>query len=85
MILPLAAANRDPKQFVDPNVVKLERKPNLHLSFGSDAHRSPGAGLATLELRVALKEWSSRISDFAFIDPENIRWSGGKFAVQSGL
>src|SRR5258708_20009544 len=57
IILPLAAANRDPKQFVDPNVVKLDRKPNLHLTFGSGGHRCLGASLATLELRAGLEEW----------------------------
>lgn len=78
IILPFAAANRDPKQFVDPNVVKLDRKPNLHLTFGSGGHRCLGAGLATLELRAGLEEWLRVIPDFSLVDPENIQWSGGQ-------
>jgi cytochrome P450 len=78
IILPLAAANRDPKQFVEPDVVKIDRTPNLHLTFGSGRHRCLGAGLATLELRVGLEEWLRVIPDFSLIDPENIRWSGGQ-------
>ncbi len=78
IILPLAAANRDPKQFVEPDVVKIDRTPNLHLTFGSGGHRCLGAGLATLELRVGLEEWMRVIPDFSLVDPENIRWSGGQ-------
>lgn len=78
IILPLAAANRDPKQFVEPDVVKIDRTPNLHLTFGAGRHRCLGAGLATLELRVGLEEWLRVIPDFSLIDPENIRWSGGQ-------
>ena len=78
IILPLAAANRDPQQFVEPNVVKIARTPNLHLTFGSGAHRCLGAGLATLELRVSLEEWLHAIPDFSLLDPENIHWSGGQ-------
>ena len=78
IILPLAAANRDPKHFVEPNAVKIDRAPNLHLTFGSGGHRCLEAGLATLELRVALEEWLRVIPDFSLVDPENIRWSGGQ-------
>lgn len=78
IILPLAAANRDPKHFVEPNAVKLDRTPNLHLTFGSGGHRCLGASLATLELRVGLEEWLRAIPDFFLVDPANIRWSGGQ-------
>lgn len=78
IILPLAAANRDPKHFVEPDHVKLDRTPNLHLTFGSGAHRCLGAGLATLELRVALEEWLRAIPNFSLVDPENIHWSAGQ-------
>jgi cytochrome P450 len=78
IILPFAAANRDPKQFVDPNIVKLDRKPNLHLTFGSGGHRCLGAGLATIELRVALEEWLRVIPDFSLVEPDSIQWSGGQ-------
>ncbi len=78
VILPLAAANRDPQQFVEPNLVKLDRTPNIHLTFGSGRHRCLGAGLATLELQVSLEEWLRVIPDFSLVDAENIRWSEGQ-------
>jgi cytochrome P450 len=78
IVLPLAAANRDPQQFVEPNLVKLDRTPNIHLTFGSGRHRCLGAGLATLELQVSLEEWLRVIPDFSLVDAEDVRWSEGQ-------
>lgn len=50
----LAAANRDPKVFDQPDKFKPERKPNPHLAFGFSNHACPAAMLGRDEIRVGL-------------------------------
>lgn len=55
VVVDVAAANRDPDVFEDPDAFRLDRDgapPNL--SFGFGAHRCVGAALAQLEVAVAL-------------------------------
>ncbi|MGI5350807.1 cytochrome P450 [Streptomyces sp. CA-250714] len=54
VILMLAAADRDPAVFADPDAVDLTRRKGLHLAFGRGAHSCLGAGVATLQLRAVL-------------------------------
>ncbi len=52
--LAIGAANRDPAQFADPDVLDIARKPNNHLAFGQGAHACSGMNVARLEARVAI-------------------------------
>lgn len=54
VILFLEAANRDGCVFENPHSIEADRQPNPHVAFGFGAHRCPGAGLARIELQVAL-------------------------------
>lgn len=60
-----ASANRDESVFPDPDAFILDR-PNIrdHLAFGRGPHNCVGAGLARLELRVALEELLARTEGF---------------------
>lgn len=65
---PLAAANRDPAYYPDPDEVVFDREPKPHLAFGMGPHRCLGVHLARAELRIGFTELRRRIPAFA-LDP----------------
>lgn len=56
------AANRDERQFPDPDSFIVDRDPNQHLSFGRGVHFCAGAGAVRLVGRVVLEELVSQVS-----------------------
>jgi len=59
LFLPLASANRDPKEFPDADKVIIDRTENRHLAFGAGPHRCLGSHLARQELLIGLTEWNN--------------------------
>ena len=65
----LAAANRDPRVFTNPDSYQAGRNPNPHLSFGAGIHFCLGAPLARLELLCALRALWQRFPKLKLAQP----------------
>ncbi len=61
----MAAGNRDPQRFADPDTLDFERADNRHLAFGWAAHFCFGAPLARMEGRIAFHALLGRLNDLA--------------------
>ena len=74
VFLVYAAANRDPRQFADPDRFDPMREDNEHLGFGSGIHTCFGGPLARLEVNLALEVFLRRVrSPRLVVDPPPYR------------
>jgi pimeloyl-[acyl-carrier protein] synthase len=73
VIAVLAAGNRDPERFQDPDRFDIERLDNRHLSFGWAAHFCFGAALARIEGQVVFEEMLRRFSDWS-LEANHLIW-----------
>jgi len=74
----LASANRDERQFKDPNTLDLGREPNKHVSFGLGIHYCLGAPLARLEGQIAVQTLVNRFPNLRLATPaESLKWRTG--------
>ena len=69
----LAAANRDPEKFAEPDRLDLARSDNPHLAFGQGNHYCLGSQLAKLEAEIAVGSLLRRFPDLRG-DPEPPDW-----------
>lgn len=74
VIVVMAAGNRDPERFPDPDRLDLARKDNRHLAFGWAAHFCFGAALARLEGQIAFQRILARLPNLALDTRVSLRW-----------
>jgi len=74
VLLLTGAAQRDPREYKEPNRFDIHRKIHRHLSFGFGQHLCLGKSLARQECRVAFEEILSRFPDYE-VDEAGLAWA----------
>jgi cytochrome P450 len=69
----MAAANRDPERFPDPDRLDITRSENRHVAFGWGAHFCFGGPLARIEAQVAFEEMIRMLPNWS-LEPGPLVW-----------
>ena len=72
VVVAIAAANRDPRRFSEPERLDVARSPNRHIAFSAGPHFCVGATLARAEAQIAVPGLVRRFPrlDLAVDEPE---------------
>jgi cytochrome P450 len=80
----IAAADRDPEAFPEPERFDVARSPNEHFAFGGGAHYCLGAHLARLEGQAAIGGLVRRFDDLRLVS-DRVEWGPSLFRVPGRL
>jgi cytochrome P450 len=78
----VAAADRDPSQFKNPEKFDITRDPNEHVAFGEGIHFCIGAPLARMEARVAFEAMLERFPRLRLKDPAIVPTYKGSYFLR---
>ena len=76
----IQSANRDPREFDDPDAFRWDRDIPRTLAFGHGPHFCIGVHLARLEGRLLLEQWLRRVDDYEVLEenaqrpPSSFQW-----------
>jgi len=76
----IAAANRDPAKFENPDELDIGRHPNEHIAFGDGPHSCLGQYLAHLEAEIAIASLLKRFPHLR-LETHEVEW-GGNFIIR---
>ena len=77
ILLNIGAANRDPEQFHNPNILNLNRAYKPNLSFGVGPHHCLGASLAKFSLNSFIETSSELLPNIHLNKNSNLIWGNG--------
>ncbi|OBK72435.1 cytochrome P450 [Mycobacterium sp. 1274761.0] len=84
----LASANRDEREYPDPDDFVWNRKIGRMLAFGRGQHFCLGVHLARLEITIMVSEWLKRVSEFHVVSeaasrpPSSFQWGWNSLPVE---
>jgi cytochrome P450 len=74
----LSSANRDERQFPEPEHFDITRTPNRHVAFGHGIHFCIGAPLSRLEASIALPILLAQLPDFHIVSEQSLELYEGR-------
>jgi cytochrome P450 len=78
VLVVIAAADRDPERFQDPDALDIARLDNRHLAFGKGIHHCLGAPLARMEGQIAIGTLLRRMPELRLKEPyQSLAWRPG--------
>lgn len=66
VLLVMAAANRDPRRWKNPDIFDVTRRPGGHVTFGAGIHGCVGQMMARLEAEALFEAMAARVDVFEF-------------------
>jgi cytochrome P450 len=65
--------SRDERQFPNPDVYDLKRKPKGHVGFGGSVHACLGTAVARMSVKIAMEEFHKVVPDYVRVQ-EQLPW-----------